>query len=64
LEDLKGVGTAPLTAEDREELERLRRDQVKLKARLQVKGKHEKEADSDNSDDSEVKFNILIVTKG
>jgi len=31
LEDLKGVGTPPITGEDREELERLRREHVRLK---------------------------------
>ena len=57
LEDLKGVGTPPITGEDREELERLRREQIRLKKLVQEKDKgkhhHEKEADS-GSDESEV----------
>ena len=53
MEDLKGVGTPPISAEDREELERLRREHSKLKERLSEKNKHDKD-DSDNSDESEV----------
>jgi hypothetical protein len=34
LEDLKGAGTPPISAEEREELERLRREHGKLKLKL------------------------------
>eukprot|EP00347_Sterkiella_histriomuscorum_P007226 403349777 len=52
LEDMKGVGTAPITAEEREELERLRREQSKLKLKLKSKT-HEDKDQTDDSEDSE-----------
>lgn len=60
MEDLKGVGTPPISAEDREELEKLRREHAKLKSKLKEKTVQEKEADSDGSEDSEVRKTIHI----
>lgn len=50
---MKGVGTQPITAEEREELERLRKEHGKLKLKLQ--GKHQDDDQSDDSEDSEVR---------
>lgn len=57
LEDLKGVGQAPISAEEREELERLRKDHAKLKLKVQHHHKHhhEDKDQTDDSDDSEVR---------
>ena len=43
LEDLKGTGTPPISAEEREELERLRKEHGRLK--LKVQSKHHEERD-------------------
>jgi hypothetical protein len=53
LEDLKGKGTPPITAEEREELEKLRRDHKKLRVKLELKNKANKDGGhTDDSDDS------------
>ena len=48
LEDLKGKGIAPISAEEREELERLRREHSKLKLKVQLASKsNNKDGDKD-----------------
>jgi hypothetical protein len=54
LEDLKGVGTPPISGEEREELDRLRKEQTRLKKLLKDKEKHQEKDKSDGSDESEV----------
>ncbi len=50
LEDLQGKGTPPLSAEERSELEHLRKEHQKVRWKVQAQ-KHKE--DSDGSDDSE-----------
>lgn len=57
MEDLKGIGTPPISHEEREELERLRKEHAKLKLKVSDKHKHEKQgahSDDDSEDSSEV----------
>lgn len=64
LEDLQGKGTAPISAEEREELEKLRDEQAKLRAKIHNKGKEQQKnakSDSEDSDDSSEVIIILFV---
>jgi hypothetical protein len=65
---LKGTGQAPISAEEREELERLRRDHARLNEILKkrdspVGAKKHDHSENDSDDSSEVEFTsyILIV---
>jgi hypothetical protein len=51
LEDMKGRGPPPLTAEERSELEKLRKEHHKLKVKVQAKHKDESDASDDSSDE-------------
>ena len=52
LEDLKGTGSAPISGEDREQLDRLRREHARLKDKIKTKAKGNKDDYSDDSADS------------
>lgn len=53
LEDLKGTGTPPISAHEREELEKLRKEHARLKDKLKDESQNEtkKKKKSDESDD-------------
>lgn len=53
LEDMQGKGTAPISSNEREQLERLRAEQAKLKEKLKVKQAHIKDKHADSDDDSD-----------
>ena len=51
LEDLKGSGTPALTPEERAELDKLRKDHAKLKAKVQAKQKDDSDESGNSSDE-------------
>ena len=62
LEDLKGSGTPALTPEEKAELDKLRKEHQKLKAKVQAKQKDDSEESGNSSD--EVKSGGLTLRKG
>ena len=62
LEDLKGKGTAPISAEQREELERLRKEHAKLRIKAAKSKVAEKGDNSDGSDESSEVNAIVIMS--
>ena len=51
LEELKGIGEKPLSVEESEELEKLRKAYAKMKPKEEKKAESSDEESSDNDDD-------------